>query len=52
MLLKDIALVEELGISLSPSYLINNKIPLKGIDPLRFKNLYSELIEGQNIGGD
>ncbi len=52
LLLKDIALIEELGISLCPTYLINDKILLKGIDPLSFKRIYAELMEGVNNGGD
>ena len=52
LLLKDIALIEELGISFCPSYLVNNKILLKGIDPLSFKMIYTELMEEKNTGGD
>lgn len=47
LLMADIALIKELGISLSPTYLINNKILLKGIDPISFKKIYTELIEGK-----
>lgn len=52
LLLKDIALIEELGISLCPTYLVNNKILLKGIDPLGFKRIYAELLEEMDNGGD
>jgi len=52
LLLKDIALIEELGISLCPTYLVNNKILLKGIDPIGFKRIYAELMEEMDNGGD
>jgi len=47
LLLQDVALIEELGISLCPTYLINNKILVKGIDPIGFKRLHSELAQPQ-----
>ena len=46
MLLEDIALVEELGISICPSYLIDNQILIRGIAPMGFKEIYQRLEKG------
>lgn len=47
MLLMDVELIEELGISIPPAFLINNRILLKNIDPGRLKELYWELTQGK-----
>ncbi|MGA1868580.1 MAG: hypothetical protein ACMUJM_08520 [bacterium] len=45
MLLQDIALIEELEIYQCPTYLVNNTILVKDIDPMGFKMIYSELTQ-------
>lgn len=47
MLLQDIAFIEEIGISRSPTYLVNNTILLRNIDPVSFEKIYSELTHGK-----